>query len=111
MDKKKPIGFAIVLVLLVGSLIVIGSGNTNESVNSDEEIIANENCLGSCGDCDGQCTGQGNGICDGSGTCSQKRQMNNNCNVDCEGTGLRAQYQHKVRSCISSSGCLDMCNN
>ena len=91
MNRKMLITLAIIEILLIGSLIAIGSGNTNYT-NTKAEVIDKE-CSGDCNNCDGQCTNseecnsQKNDKCIGTDSCAQNRQMNKNCHSDCIGSG------------------------
>jgi hypothetical protein len=115
MNRKMLIAIAIVELLLVGTLVAIGSGKSDYMDTTNE--ATDDNCVGDCDNCDGQCKGseectsQGKGICDGTGLCSQNRQMTKNCNSECDGSGSCSQNTIRIRSCNSGSGCSGSCLN
>ena len=106
---------AIIELLLVGSLVAIGS-DKSDYIDSTSKI-ADDNCMGDCDNCDGQCKGseecssQVNGICNGTGSCSQNRQMTKNCISDCDDSGSCSQNTIRIRNCNSGSGCSGSCLN
>jgi len=95
MNRKMLIALAIVELLLMGSLVAIGSGKSDDMYTTSEAL--DDNCTGDCDNCDGQCkvsqecNSQGNGICDGTCSCSQNTL--------------------RIRSCNSGSGCSGSCIN
>jgi len=105
MNRKLLIGFLIVGLLLIGSLIGIGSGNTNYTDKTSEAI--DETCSGDCNNCDAQCEGPEN--CDESGTCSQNKEITKNCNSDGSCSGTCSQNTKRIRNCNSGSGCSGSC--
>jgi len=114
MNKRIVIAFAIVQILLIGSLLAIASSN-NEQRARENEI--DEICTGDCNNCDeecdriGFCNSQGKQNCDGTGTCSQMNQRNTNCNSICDGTGTCTQNTQQGRNCNPKSSCSGICNN
>lgn len=115
MNRKMLIALAIIELLLMGSLVAIGSGKSDDMDTTSKAI--DHNCIGACDNCDGQCkvseecNSQGNGICDGTGSCSQNRQITNNCNSECDGSGSCSQNTLRIRNCNSVSECSGSCIN
>ena len=107
------IAFALVQVVLIGSLFALASDN-DQVVIPDDEII--DTCTGDCANCtdctgDGDCQGKGNLNCDGTGSCNHNQIRNTNCNTVCDGSGSYKQNTQQIRGCGTSSSCSGSCNN
>jgi hypothetical protein len=115
MNRKMLVSLTVIELLLVGSLIVIGSGRPNYIDTSSEGV--DNTCLEVCNNCDSLCEEtencklETNEKCDESGSCAQNMQMAKNCNSDCNGSGSCSQNEQRTRRCNSGSSCSGKCIN
>ena len=113
MNKKILAVIIAAQLLLIGSIIVIGSDNAKEMNNLNDEI--KDVCQNNNGDCLRQGNGCGYGKstekqnCDGSGLCAQECLRNSNCDNECDGPRSNSQNTQQICKCDSQSRCSDCC--
>lgn len=111
MNKNLLIAFAITQILLVGSLVVIGSGNTQTSAYDGIDDV----CINKCDTCEKECNEynacntQCNEDYDGSSSCLQQQNMIKKGDKQCGGSGGYIQRNQQI--CSRQSSCTSLCQN
>jgi len=114
MDKKILITFVIAQIILIGSLMVLASSESQQSIVK-EDLIAR--CSEDCGSCtescntEGQCNQGNSSLCDGSGSCQKNNENTKTCDTDCTGSGRCKDSTVSRNQCGSSSSCSGSCIN